>query len=239
MSETENATSIDPKTKPPLRLGVLISGRGSNLQAIIDAIDRGALNAIVVVVISNRAGAAGLERARNRGIKTLVSSQRDYPSREDFDRALVAALRNERVELVACAGFMRILSPVMIAAFPDRILNIHPSLLPAFPGLDAQRAALEHGVRITGCTVFIVRAGIDDGPIIIQAAVPVMPTDDEASLSERILRCEHIIYPYAIRLFQEGRVEVRGRTVVLTGPLPEPPITAIINPPATETGGRP
>jgi phosphoribosylglycinamide formyltransferase-1 len=155
----------------------------------------------------------GLERARNHGIASRVIEHRGFASREDFDRALVAALVEHGVELVVCAGFMRLLSPVMLAAFPDRVMNIHPALVPAFPGIHAQKAALEYGVRFTGCTVFFVREGVDDGPIIVQAVVPVMPGDNEASLSERIRAQEHRIYPWAIQLYQEGRLTIEGRTV--------------------------
>ena len=159
------------------------------------------------------AGAPGLERAHRHGISTRVIEHRRFPSREDFDRALVEVLTEHGVELVVCAGFMRLLSPVMLSAFPDRVMNIHPALLPAFPGVHAQKAALEHGVRFTGCTVFFVREGVDYGPIIVQAVVPVMPGDDEESLSERIRAQEHRIYPWAIQLFQEGRLAIEGRTV--------------------------
>lgn len=199
--------------RAPVKLGVLISGAGTNLQALIDAAGRGELRAEIRVVISNRAGAQGLERARRHGIPARVIEHRRFPSREDFDRALAEALSEYRVELVVCAGFMRLLSPVMLAAFPDRIMNIHPALLPAFPGVHAQRAALEHGVRFTGCTVFFVREGLDDGPIIVQAVVPVLPGDDEERLSERIRAQEHRIYPWAIQLFGEGRLATEGRTV--------------------------
>lgn len=214
----------------PVRLGVLISGRGSNLQAIIDVVERGELNAEIRLVISNRAGAYGLERARRHGIATMVIEHRRFPSREDFDRALVAALNDHGVELVACAGFMRLLSPVMLNAFPNRIMNVHPALLPSFPGINAQKAAADRGVRFAGCTVFFVRAGVDDGPIIIQAVVPVHPDDDEERLSERILAQEHRIYPYAIRLYQERRLEVRdGRVHIKDFPAPDLG-QALINP---------
>src|SRR5579863_7377015 len=172
--------------RAPVKLGVLISGTGTNLQAIIDAVERGELRAEIRLVISNRANVPGLERARIHGVPTRVIEHRRFPSREEFDRALVAALTGHGVELVVCAGFMRLLSPVMLSAFPDRVMNIHPALLPAFPGVHAQKAALEYGVRFTGCTVFFVREGVDDGPIIVQAVVPMMPGDDEESLSERI-----------------------------------------------------
>lgn len=199
--------------RAPVKLGVLISGTGTNLQAIIDAIERRELRAEIRVVISNRAGVQGLERAQRHAISTRVIEHRRYASREAFDRALAEALAEHGVELVVCAGFMRLLSPVMLTAFADRVMNIHPALLPAFPGVHAQRAALEHGVQFTGCTVFFVREGVDDGPIIVQAVVPVMPNDDEESLSERIRAQEHRIYPWAIQLYQEGRLTIEGRTV--------------------------
>jgi phosphoribosylglycinamide formyltransferase 1 len=199
--------------RAPVKLGVLISGTGTNLQAIIDAAGRGELRAEIRVVISNRAGVQGLERARRHGIPTRVIEHRRFASREDFDRALLEALGEHGVELVVCAGFMRLLSPVMLAAYPDRVMNIHPSLLPAFAGVHAQKAALEHGVLFTGCTVFFVREGVDDGPIIVQAVVPVMPGDDEHILRERIRAQEHRIFPWAIQLFGEGRLTIEGRTV--------------------------
>lgn len=215
---------------PAVKLGVLISGRGSNLQSIIDAILQGDLKAEIRLVISNHADAEGLERARRHGIETTVIEHRGFASREDFDRALVTALRDRSVELVVCAGFMRLLSAVMLEAFPDRIMNIHPGLLPAFPGTHAQRDALEHGVQIAGCTVFFVAAGVDDGPIIVQAAVPVLPGDDERRLAARILQQEHRAYPHAIRLFQQRRLEIEGRRVTIKGDLgaSAPPL---INPP--------
>ncbi len=214
-----------------VNLGVLISGSGSNLQAIIDAIERRDLKAHVKVLISNRADAYGLERARRHGIDTLVIDHRRFATREEFDREVLAALQAHGVELVILAGFMRLLSPVMVRAFPDRIMNIHPALLPSFPGLHVQRAALEHGVRFSGCTVFFVTEGADDGPIIIQAVVPVYPDDSEQELTERILAQEHRIYPRAIALYQEGRLEVRGRTVFVKGERPATAGQALINPP--------
>lgn len=206
----------DAEALPPVKLGVLISGEGTNLQAMIDAVERGELRAELRVVIANQAGAGGLGRARRHGIPAAVISHRGYASREDFDQALVAALRAREVELVACAGFMRLLSPVMIRAFPNRIMNIHPALCPAFPGVAAPRQALEYGVRFSGCTVFFVTEGVDDGPVIIQAVVPVYPDDDEARLAARIHVEEHRIYPTAIRLYQEGRLAVQGRRVVIS-----------------------
>jgi phosphoribosylglycinamide formyltransferase 1 len=209
--------SADANGNPPVKLGVLLSGEGTNLQAIIDAVKRGELSSDIRLVISNKAKAHGLERARRAGIVTQVIDHRRFASREEFDRNLVAALNAHDVELVACAGFMRLLSPVMIRAFPNRIMNIHPALCPAFPGVNAQRAACDYGVRFSGCTVFFVAEGVDDGPIITQAVVPVMQNDDEQSLAARIRVAEHRIFPYAIRLFQEGRLQVHGRKVLVDG----------------------
>jgi phosphoribosylglycinamide formyltransferase 1 len=223
MSEDQNAT--------PLRLGVLISGSGTNLQAIIDAIGRRELKAEIRLVISNRAGAYGLERARQAGIGTLVIDHRGFPSRETYDSQLLAELRAAEVELVILAGFMRLLSSVMTRAFPNRIMNIHPALVPSFPGLHVQKAAVEHGVRFSGCTVFFVTEGVDDGPIIIQAVVPVYPDDSEDSLAARILAQEHRIYPRAIALFQEGRLEVSGRRVLVKGLSASGIAPTLINPP--------
>ncbi|HZP44182.1 MAG TPA: phosphoribosylglycinamide formyltransferase [Candidatus Binataceae bacterium] len=216
-------------TAAPVKLGVLISGEGTNLQAMIDAVARGELCADLRVVIANRAEAGGLRRAERARIPCEVISHRDFTTREDFDRALVRALQSHEVELVACAGFMRLLSPVMLRAFPNRILNIHPALCPAFPGVDAVRQALAYGARFTGCTVFFVTEGVDDGPVIIQAVVPILPEDDEASLAARIHAEEHRIYPYAIRLYQEGRLEVRGRKVLIRD-YPPAASVALINP---------
>jgi phosphoribosylglycinamide formyltransferase-1 len=198
---------------PPVKLGVLISGEGTNLQAIIDAIAGGDLRAEIRLVISNKASAGGLERARRHGISVMTIDHRGYANRRDFDHALAEALQSHDVELVVCAGFMRLLSPVMIDAFRGRIMNIHPALCPAFPGVNAVRQALAYGARFTGCTVFFVTAGVDDGPIIVQAVVPVLQDDDEAALAARIHAEEHRIYPLAIRLYQERRLEIDGRIV--------------------------
>jgi phosphoribosylglycinamide formyltransferase 1 len=192
-------------------IGVLISGRGSNLQAIIDAIADGRLDARIAVVISNKGDAYGLERAKAAGIETVVLSHRAYPSREDYDRALVAELRARDVQLVCLAGFMRLLSPVFIEAFPNAILNIHPSLLPAFPGIDPQRQALEHGVKVSGVTVHLVTAELDAGPIILQVAVPVLDYDTVETLSARILEQEHRVYPAAIARVLAGGWVLQGR----------------------------
>jgi phosphoribosylglycinamide formyltransferase 1 len=231
MSAPEPFPMPQDRSDNPLKLGVLISGSGTNLQAIIDAIGRREINAEIRIVISNRAGAYGLERARRAGIRTVILDHRRFPSREDYDRQLVAELSAAEVELVTLAGFMRLLSNVMIRAFPDRIMNIHPALLPSFPGLHVQKAAVDYGVRFSGCTVFFVSEGVDDGPIIIQAVVPVYPDDSEDTLAARILEQEHRIYPRAIALYQQGRLEVSGRRVLIKGlrrPESEP---ALINPP--------
>jgi phosphoribosylglycinamide formyltransferase 1 len=181
-------------------LGILISGRGSNMQAILDAVRQGELDARVGIVVSNVAAAAGLARAKAVGIPTVVIDHKGFSTREAFDRAVVDELKKHEVDLVCLAGFMRLLSPVFVRAFPGRILNIHPSLLPSFPGLDAQRQALEHGVRVSGCTVHIVDEELDHGPIVLQTAVPVREDDTEELLSSRILEEEHRAYPKAIRL---------------------------------------
>jgi phosphoribosylglycinamide formyltransferase 1 len=215
---------------PTVKLGVLISGTGSNLQAIIDAILRGDLKAEIRLVISNRPDAQGLERARHHGIETSVIEHRKFPSREDFDRAVLAALRARSVELVALAGFMRLLSPVMLDAFPGRVMNIHPSLLPSFPGIHGPKDAIEYGVKIAGCTVFFVTPGVDVGPVIVQAAVPVLPGDDEQRLAARILQQEHRIFPHAISLFQQGRLEIRGRQVIVKGDSSTPNSSPLVNP---------
>ncbi|MGA8793878.1 phosphoribosylglycinamide formyltransferase [Candidatus Binatus sp.] len=216
---------------PTVKLGVLISGSGTNLQAIIDAILHGDLKAEIRLVISNRADAQGLERARRHGIETMVIDHRKFASREDFDRAILAALVDRSVELVALAGFMRLLSPVMLEAFPGRIMNIHNSLLPSFPGIHGPKDAIEYGVKIAGCTVFFVTAGVDVGPVIVQAAVPVLPGDDEQRLAARILLQEHRIFPHAIALFQEGRLEIQGRRVIIKGDSPKPNSSPLVNPP--------
>lgn len=196
-----------------LRLGVLASGGGTNLQAIIDRCREGKLAAEVVLVLSNKPQAGALQRARSCGIPAVAVDHRHCPDREAFDRRMVDALRQAEVDLVILAGFMRILTPVFLSAFPQRIMNIHPGLLPAFPGIDAQRQALEYGVKLAGCTVHFVDPGVDTGPIIIQAAVPVLDDDDESSLARRILEQEHRIYPRAIQLYAEGRLRIEGRRV--------------------------
>ena len=198
-------------------IGVLISGGGTNLQAIIDAIEAKKLDAEICVVLSNQADAYGLARAKQHGIATAVLDHKSFASREDYDQAVVDVLRARGVELVILAGFMRLLSPVFIKAYSNRIMNIHPSLLPSFPGLHVQKKALDHGVRFAGCTVHFVNEECDEGPIIIQAVVPVYPDDDEATLAARILTQEHRIYPRAIQLYAEGQLHVTGRKVLVDG----------------------
>jgi phosphoribosylglycinamide formyltransferase 1 len=199
------------------RIGVLISGRGSNLQALIDAIAERRLEARIAVVISNRADAAGLERARAAGVETLVLDHRGFPSRDAFDRALARELTARGVSLVCLAGFMRLIGAPLLEAFPNAILNIHPSLLPAFPGVDAQRQALEHGAKVTGATVHLVTSELDGGPIVLQAPVPVRDDDTTETLSARILIEEHRIYPEAVRIVLDGGWKLDGRRFVRAG----------------------
>ena len=198
-------------------IGVLVSGSGTNLQAIIDHIEAKRLDAKIEVVLSNKADAYGLVRAENHGIATEVLDHKQFPSREAYDQAVVDLLRARGVDLVVLAGFMRLLSPVFVKAYSNRIMNIHPALLPAFPGLHVQKKAVDHGVRFSGCTVHFVNEECDEGPIIIQAVVPVFPDDSEESLATRILKHEHRIYPRAIQLYAEGRLRVEGRRVLVYG----------------------
>lgn len=198
-------------------LGILISGNGSNFQAIIDAIEKKRLDAEVRVVVSNREDAYGLVRAQKHGVPTEIVDHRKFPSREAFDQHLIERFKDRQVELVVLAGFMRLLSADFVHAYSNRIMNIHPALLPAFPGLHVQRKAVEAGVRFSGCTVHFVNEECDQGPIIIQAVVPVFPDDSEESLSARILKEEHRIYPKAIQLYSEGRLHVAGQRVLVDG----------------------
>jgi phosphoribosylglycinamide formyltransferase-1 len=206
--------SRPPSVAIPPRLGVLISGRGSNLQSIISAIADRRLDARIAAVVSNRADAPGLEHARAAGIETIHLNPRDYPTRDAYDQAIASALIACGVSLVCLAGFMRLVGRPLLDAFPNRILNIHPSLLPSFPGLDAQRQALEHGVRVTGVTVHLVTAGLDDGPIVLQTAVRVLEGDTAETLAERILVEEHRIYPEAIQIVLAGHWTIAGRRFV-------------------------
>jgi len=213
-----------------LVIGILASGSGTNLQSIIDRCRDGSLPAEIALVFSNNPHAGALQRAERAGIPYCCLDHRDFPSREAFDRAVVQTLRDAGVELVVLAGFMRILSQEFIDAFPLRVMNIHPALLPAFPGLHVQRQALEYGARFAGCTVHFVDGGVDTGPIIIQAVVPVLVDDTEESLSARILAQEHRIFPRAIQLFAQGRLQVDGRRVRIDPPLC-PEEQALVNPP--------
>ncbi len=200
-----------------LNIGVLISGRGSNLQAIIDGIDRGEVAAQISVVISNEPGAYGLKRAGTHGIPALVVNHRDYENREAFESRLIEILKEYGVELVVLAGFMRVLTPTFLKAFPMRVVNIHPALLPAFPGVGVQEKAADYGVRFSGCTVHFVNEGVDAGPIVAQAVVPVFPTDTGEILADRILKMEHQVFPKVIHWIAEGRVHVEGRRVFVDG----------------------
>ncbi|MGZ8442215.1 MAG: phosphoribosylglycinamide formyltransferase [Candidatus Binatia bacterium] len=211
-------------------IAVLLSGGGTNLQAIIDAIEAKKLDAKIELVLSNKAGAFGLVRAQNHGIPTEVLDHLTYPSRETYDQAVVDRLRGRGVELVALAGFMRLLSPVFIKAYSNRIMNIHPALLPSFPGLHVQKKAVDHGVRFAGCTVHFVNEECDEGPIIIQAVVPVFADDTEESLAARILKQEHQIYPRAIQLYAAGRLHVSGRRVLVDG-LTKDELEVLVQPP--------
>jgi len=215
-----------------ISLGILVSGSGSNLQAIIDNIEAGKLDAEVSIVISNNSTSYSLERCRRHALPFAVVDHRNYPSRDEFDRQMIEELETRNVELVIMAGFMRLLGKRFLAAFPMRIMNIHPALLPSFPGTHGQKKAFDYGVKFSGCTVHFVDEGVDTGPIIIQAVVPVCDTDTEETLSRRILKEEHRIYPEAIKLYAEGKLLVEGRKVrILDHPLPEdsprhnPPVT--------------
>ena len=206
------------RSKPQALLGILISGRGSNMQAIIDAVRDGRLDARIAVVISNRSDAPGLQRGREAGIETLVCDHRLHRTRDDYDRSLVEELKRRGVTLVCLAGFMRLLGAAFLSAFPNAVLNVHPSLLPAFPGVDAQRQALAHGVKVTGATVHLVTPELDGGPIILQAQVPVLEHDTVESLSARILVEEHRIYAEAIRIVIAGDWTLDGRRFLYQTP---------------------
>jgi phosphoribosylglycinamide formyltransferase-1 len=196
-----------------LRVGVLASGRGTNLQAIIEASEKGSIPAAVAVAISDNAGAPALERAAQHGIPAVHINFSDYKSKDDYERRILTELQKHEVELVCLAGYMRLVGQVLLEAFAGRIINIHPALLPSFRGLHGQRQAVDYGVRFSGCTVHFVDGGMDTGPIILQAVVPVYPGDGEDELAARILEQEHRIYPEAIKLFAEGRLRIEGRKV--------------------------
>jgi len=197
------------------RVAVLLSGRGSNFKAIHDAIREGRINAELALVVSNRAEAPGLQTARERGLEALFLDPKAYPSKEAYDEAIVAELRKREIDLVCLAGYMKIVTPLFCQAFRHRIMNIHPALLPSFPGLHAQKQAVDYGVRYSGATVHFVSEEVDAGPIILQAVVPVYQDDTEETLANRILIFEHQIYPEAVRLYFEGKLEVRGRKVYI------------------------
>ncbi len=212
-----------------LRLGILASGGGTNLQTIIDRCQDGSLDASIALVLTNNPDAGALNRAREADIPTICINHREYATREDFDQAVVGALQAAGVELVVLAGFMRIITQTFLEAFPQRVINIHPALLPAFPGLHVQQQALDYGARFSGCTVHFVDSGVDTGPIIIQAVVPVLPDDTADTLAARILEQEHRIYPRAIQLIAEKRVHIDGRQVLIDPPSP-PTEESLINP---------
>jgi phosphoribosylglycinamide formyltransferase-1 len=223
---------MSTKRTDALRVAVLASGRGSNLQAVIDAIDAGTVQAKIVTVISNKKDAPALERARRHGLSGLFVDPKPYAGRPDgreaYDRELLNVLRRHDVELVLLAGYMKIVTTVLVEAFANRMMNIHPSLLPSFPGLDVQKKAIEWGCKLAGCTVHFVTEGVDEGPIILQAAVPILDDDSPDTLSARILEQEHKIYPRAVQLFAEGRLRVEGRRVFIGTGMPE--CEAVISP---------
>ncbi|SHI74453.1 formyltetrahydrofolate-dependent phosphoribosylglycinamide formyltransferase [Malonomonas rubra DSM 5091] len=212
-----------------LKLGVLASGGGTNLQSIIDQCQQQQIDAEIVLVLCNNPGAGALDRAEKAGLPNTCINHRDFEAREAFDEAVVAALQEAGVELVVLAGFMRIISEVFVAAFPNRIINIHPALLPSFPGLHVQKKAIEYGARFSGCTVHFVDTGVDTGPIIMQAVVPILDEDTEDSLAARILQQEHKIYPRAIQLIAEDRIKIDGRRVRIDDSVDAE--AALINPP--------
>lgn len=223
---------MSTKRTTPLRVAVLASGRGSNLQAVIDAIEAGQVQATIVAVISNKKDAAALERARKHGLPDLFVDPKPFAgrpdSREAYDRALLEVLERHDVELVLLAGYMKIVTAVLVNAYANRMMNIHPSLLPSFPGLEVQKKAIEWGCKLAGCTVHFVTEGVDEGPIILQAAVPILDGDTSDTLAARILVQEHKIYPRAVQLFAEGRLQVDGRCVRIDGG--KPAGEAIISP---------
>lgn len=196
-----------------IKIAVLVSGRGSNLQSIIDSVERGAVSAEIALILSNKSDALALERGRKHGIEPVFLDPKLYPDKLHYDRAMIDTLKKKSVDLVCLAGFMRILSREFIQAFQGKIINIHPSLLPSFPGLDPQKKALEHGVKFSGCTVHFVEEAVDTGPIILQAVVPVLSADTVETLSQRILEQEHIIYPKAIQLYIQNKLIYAGRRV--------------------------
>jgi phosphoribosylglycinamide formyltransferase-1 len=218
---------------PLLKMGVLASGRGSNFQSIMDEIESDRLKAEIVLLITDNPSAFAIERAIKHNVEYLVIQPREYRSRDDYFTRIADDLKKKNVELVVLAGFMKIVGKPLLDAFPNRIMNIHPALLPSFPGLHSQKQALDYGAKISGCSVHFVDEGMDTGPIIIQASVPVFQNDTEETLSERILKYEHRIYPEAIRLFSEGKIKVEGRKVRIKEY--NPVDSCVINPSLTET----
>ncbi len=216
----------------PLKLGVLISGSGSNLQSIIDNIEKGALTATIKIVICNNPHSFGITRAQKHGLPVTVLKHDDFRTREDFDEELIQILRNNEIDLVVLAGFMRILTSAFLKAFPQKIINIHPALLPSFPGTHGQKDAFEYGVKFSGCTVHFVDEGVDTGPIIIQSVVPVLQDDTRETLAARILKEEHRIYPQAIQYFADGKIIITGRKVHIKD-ASETPLMALHNPSLT------
>ena len=217
-------------TKRQVPIGVLVSGNGSNLQSLIDHAENGKLDAEIRIVISNNEEAYALERCRKHNIRTAVINHRDFDSRDSFDRRMIEILTASGIELVVMAGFMRVLSPAFFQAFPMKIMNIHPALLPSFPGIHVQQKAVDYGVKFSGCTVHFADEGVDSGPIIIQAVVPVYDDDSGESLAKRILKKEHRIYPQAVQYYAEGRIEVIGRKVKILD-IPQVSGKSIYNPP--------
>ena len=215
---------MSAKRSSPLRVAVLASGRGSNLQAIIDAIEAGQVQAQIVAVISNKKDAVALDRARKHGLPELFVDPKPFAgqpdSREAYDRVLLEVLQQQHVELVLLAGYMKIVTAVLVNVFANRMMNIHPSLLPSFPGLEVQKKAIDWGCKLAGCTVHFVTEGVDEGPIIVQAAVPVLDSDTSEALAARILEQEHKIYPQAVQFFAEGRLKLNGRQVQIAGAKP-------------------
>lgn len=212
-----------------LRIGVLVSGAGSNLKAIIDAIEKKELEAEIGIVISNKKGAPALDRAKERGVQGVYLDPAEFKSLNEYEKEIIRLFRESRVEWVALAGYMRMVTEELLSAYPGRVLNIHPSLLPAFPGLRAQEQALNYGVKITGCTVHLVDSGLDSGPIIAQAAVPVLEKDTVETLKDRILKEEHRIYPLVLKWISEKRVKIEGRKIFLAPDSPSS-TTELINP---------
>jgi phosphoribosylglycinamide formyltransferase-1 len=216
----------------PLKLGVLISGSGSNLQSIIDNIEKGTLTATIKIVICNNPHSFGINRAQKHGLPVAVLKHDDFRTRKDFDAELIRILKSNEIDLVVLAGFMRILTPMFLKAFPQKIINIHPALLPSFPGIHGQKDAFEYGVKFSGCTVHFVDEGVDTGPIIIQSVVPVLQDDTKETLAARILKEEHRIYPQAIQFFAEDKIKITGRKVWIKD-VDETPLSTLHNPPLT------